>query len=185
MSDVEIKLGGRSVAEELFEPMCRLYDAVFSRPPFHWTDRHSEQHRARLRRLMDDPSFGIATAEADDDLIGFAYGAALGVDTRWWTGFLTPLPEELTTEREGRTFALVDLAVREDRRGRGIARRLLDALLGSRREERATLSVQPVATGSQAMYEHLGWRKVGRVEGVAGESAPFYDVYLLPLHPRP
>jgi len=54
-------------------------------------------------------------------------------------------------------------------------------LLASRSEERATLAVQPSAEESHAFYERLGWRYVGRLPGIEGESAPFFDIYWLPL----
>jgi len=78
--------------------------------------------------------------------------------------------------------AVIDLAVRRDWRRRGVGRRLLATLLDSRTEERATLSVQPLAEESQAFYRRLGWQCVGRVIGVEGETAPFYDIYWRSLH---
>jgi len=186
VQDVTPTLGDGQRAAELLDPICALYDAVFSRPPFHWTAQHSEQHRERLEQLVSNPTFGLATAQADDGrLVGFAYGVALKPDTRWWHGFTEPLPAEVTEEWSGRTFALIDLAVAVERRRQGIGRGLLELLLGSRREQRATLSVQPVAADTQAFYERLGWRLVGRVAGAPGESSPWYDVYVLPLQLKP
>lgn len=63
-------------------------------------------------------------------------------------------------------------------RGRGLGRRLHDALLGSRDEERATLTVQPTAVDTKAIYEHWGWWQVGQVEGGPTAPAPVFDVYL-------
>lgn len=83
----DILLGSRSLAEALFEPICQLYDAAFSRPPFHGTPEDSAHQRERLARLMADPAFGITAAQVGDDLIGFAYGVPLGPGTRWWDDF--------------------------------------------------------------------------------------------------
>jgi ribosomal protein S18 acetylase RimI-like enzyme len=175
-------LGGGQRAGELLDPLCALYDAVFSQPPFHWTNQHSRRHRERLVRHLDSPTFGLATAQAGDgDVVGFAYGTALPPDTRWWKGFTEPLPAEVGEEWPGRTFALIDLAVAVERRRQGIGRGLLDLLLGSRPEQRATLSMQPVAMDTKLFYERLGWQLVGRVAGEPGESSPWYDVYVLPL----
>jgi GNAT superfamily N-acetyltransferase len=162
-----------------------LYDEVFSQPPFRWTDDESEHHRQSLTRLMTNPTFGLVTAETGSDLIGFAYGVALPPDTKWWAGMAEPLPDELTAEWSGRTFAVIDLAVREDYRKRGIGRALLDTLLGNRREERTTLTVQPVATDTKEFYAYLGWRRLGTTQAPVGAVAPFFDVYLLPLHANP
>jgi ribosomal protein S18 acetylase RimI-like enzyme len=183
--DVTLALGDSQRAAELLDPICALYDSVFSRPPFHWTAEHSAQHRQRLEQLLDNPTFGLATAQAGNELVGFAYGVALRPDTRWWQGFTEPLQAEVTEEWPGRTFALIDLAVAVERRRQGIGRGLLELLLGSRRERRATLSVQPVATDTKMFYECLGWQQTGRVAGTPEESSPWYDVYGLPIQFMP
>lgn len=172
-------------AGALLDAICQLYDTVFSQPPFRWTDDESEHHRQSLARLMKNPTFGLMTAETADELVGFAYGVALGPDTLWWSSMAEPLPNELTAEWNGRTFAVIDLAVREDYRKRGIGRALLDTLLDNRQEERATLTVQPVATDTKEFYAHLGWQRLGTTQAPTGAVSPFFDVYLLPLHINP
>lgn len=184
-AEVQVRLGGRSMAEMLFDPICRLYDLVFSRPPFVWTDEESQHHRDLLARLMDEPSFGIVTAEAAGRLVGFAYGYALAPDTRFWQNFIEPVPEELTREWPGRTFILIDLAVDEAWRGRGLGRKLTEGLLASRSEQRAVLSVQPTATDTQAFYVHLGWQKVGRQTMPPGVVSPLFDIYVTELMSQP
>lgn len=184
--DVTVQLGTATTAEDLFEPICDLYDQVFSRPPFRWTDEESGHHRQLLTDLRTDPSFGIVTAQdPDQKLIGFGYGYTLRPDTKWWHNFLQPRPDELTKEWPGRTFALIDLAVAQQRRKHGLGRQLTDTLLASRSEERATLSVQPTATDTQAFYVHLGWHKVGRAEMPPGVVSPFFDIYVIELRPQP
>lgn len=176
-----VELGTSTTAEELFEPICELYDAVFSVPPHYWKPDESEQHRRRLRDLMARPTFGIAVATLHGELVGFAYGSQLSPETKWWEGFITPVSKDITTEWPGRTFALIDLAVENDWRGQGLGRKLHDTLLGSRDEERATLASQPSSTGVQAMYERWGWRNVGRLEGAPTDSAPQFDIFVKPL----
>jgi ribosomal protein S18 acetylase RimI-like enzyme len=178
---VQLALGNANTARALHDPICALYDEVFSAPPFHPKPDASQQHRRRLEDLLAGPWFGVTTATVNDELIGFAYGNRLAPTTKWWQGFLAPVPDELTAEREGRTFAVIELAVRADWRRHGVGRQLREVLLSSRGEERATLSVQPLAEESQTFYRRLGWQCVGRVVGVAGETAPFYDIYVLPL----
>lgn len=172
-------------AAYLLDPICRLYDAVFSQPPFRWTDDESDHHRQSLTELMASPTFGLVSAEAAGERVGFAYGVALAGGTLWWSRMTEPLPEEITAEWDGRTFAVIDLAVRQDFRKRGIGRALLDTLLHNRPEQRATLTVQPVATDTKAFYDHLGWQRLGTTEAPAGAVSPFFDVYLLPLHTKP
>lgn len=182
---VNIDLCSASEAERLIDPICDLYDETFSAAPFVWTDDESDHHRKMLRSLLTEPSFGIVTAKENGKLVGFAYGYTLPVTTRWWIGFHETLPPELTKERDGRTFALIDLAVQERWRTQGVGRQLIDTLLASRSEERATLSVQPTATGTQAFYNRLGWQKVGRTDAPPGAVSPAFDVYVIELCSRP
>lgn len=167
-------------AAALLDPICLLYDTVFSQPPFRWTDDESEHHRQSLIRLIANPACALVTANAADELVGFAYGVALKPGTAWWSGMTEPLPEELTAEWNGRTFAIIDIAVLEDYRKQGIGRALLDALLADRPEQRATLTVQPVAADTKAFYEHLGWKRVGTTRAPEGAVSPLFDVYLFP-----
>jgi ribosomal protein S18 acetylase RimI-like enzyme len=179
------QIDGRAASERLFEPICALYDQVFSQPPFRWTDEESQHHRKLLSDLMEEPTFGIASAEAGGRLAGFGYGYQLRPDTRWWQNFLEPVPDELAREWPGRTFALIDLAVDQAWRGQGLGRKLTEMLLGSRAEQRATLSVQPTAVDTQAFYVHLGWHKVGRKKMPPGVVSPFFDIYVVELEPQP
>ncbi len=176
-----VELGGAATAAAHFEEICRIYEDVFSRPPFAWDEHEGQRQRESLRHLMADPSFAVAVASAGQDTVGFAYGIRVPPDTRRWQGFVTPVPEEVTAEWEGRTFAVVDMAVRQQWRGRGLGRRLLETLVGSRDEERATLTVEPAAEATKAFYQHLGWRRVGRKRTGEGFFIPFFDVYVLPL----
>lgn len=180
-SSVTIHLGTPTIAQEHLEGIFQLYYDTFSKPPYQWPEGEETAFRQRLPRLATDPTFGIATAQADDQLIGFAYGYALRPNTTWWHGFLTPVAEELTTEWEGRTFALIDFAVAEDWRGQGIGRRLHDTLLASRSEARATLAMEPTAHEARAVYEHWGWVVVGRLRGPATDFAPEFDIMVRDL----
>jgi ribosomal protein S18 acetylase RimI-like enzyme len=91
-----------------------------------------------------------------------------------------PLPDDVTAEHAGRTFALTELLVRASWRRQGIGRELHELLLDGRPEERATLTVPPGAGAAQAAFRSWGWRKVARARGEDPE-APVLDVLLLPL----
>jgi GNAT superfamily N-acetyltransferase len=177
-ADVRIEIGGAELARPLLDPICDLYDQVFSVPPFFWREDESQMHRQRLLRLLDDPTFGITVAQNDAELVGFAYGFSLPPDTKRWSSLAEPAEPELTAEWLGRTFLLFDYAVAAPMRGRGIGRWLHESLLGSRREERATLTVQPTAIDTKRIYEHWGWWQVGQVDGGPTAAAPKFDVYL-------
>jgi hypothetical protein len=177
-TDARIEIGGAALARPLLEPICALYDEVFSAPPFFWREDESELHRQRLLRLLDDPTFGIAVAQAGGELAGFAYGFGVPPDTTRWDGLIGEASSELVAEWPARTFLLFDYGVQVTWRGRGVGRKLHDGLLGSRDEERATLTVQPTAKDTKAIYEHWGWRQVGQVDGGPTAAAPVFDVYV-------
>jgi GNAT superfamily N-acetyltransferase len=177
-AEVRIDLGGQELGGSLVDPNCDLYDEVFSEPPFHWRADEPELHRQRLEGLLADPTFGVVVAYVDEQLVGFAYGFAVAADTKRWSRLSAPVSPELVMEWPGRTFLLFDFAVRALLRGRGVGRALHDRLLGSRPEERATLTVQPVAVDTKAVYEHWGWRKIGEMDGGLTAAAPVFDVYL-------
>ncbi len=173
---IQVQLGTRATAQEYEEPIFQLYYETFSKPPYQWSDDEETAFRRRFARFATDATFGIAIAQTGDKFIGFAYGYTLRPDTSWWNGFVTPVPEELTTEQEGRTFALIDFAVAEAWRRQGIGRRLHDTLLSSRHESRATLAMEPAADEARAAYEHWGWRVVGRLRGPASDFSPEFDI---------
>jgi ribosomal protein S18 acetylase RimI-like enzyme len=104
--------------------------------------------------------------------------------TSWWRELTTPLPDEVTAEHPGRTFALAELVVRASWRRQGVGQALHDLILAGRPEERATLTVWPAATPAQNAFRAWGWRKVARTrDGRPG--SPVSDVLLtaLPTHP--
>lgn len=184
MDDVRVILGGADVARTHFDQICDLYDLVFADAPFVWSNDESANHRKNLRKLIEDPSFAISVATGKNStqrLIGFAYGVALGADTRWWSGLPAKEEVDFYSEWTGRTFALIDLAVHEAFRGRGYGKAVLASLLGSRNEERATLCVQPTARETQDIYLHLGWQHVGRKAGHPGSISPHWEVYAINL----
>jgi GNAT superfamily N-acetyltransferase len=106
--------------------------------------------------------------------------------TSWWRGLTTPLPDEVTAEHAGRTFAVTELLVRASWRRQGIGRELHELLLGGRAEERATLTVPPGAGAAQAAFRSWGWRKLARTRNDEG-GGPVLDVLVteLPWLPPP
>jgi GNAT superfamily N-acetyltransferase len=183
-SSVHVQLSTPETIQAHEESLFRLYYDAFSKPPYTWPKHGEAEFRRGLSRLARDATLGIVTAQTGAELIGFAYGHTLHPDTKWWDGFIVPVPEEVTTEHEGRTFALIDFVVAEAWRGHGIGRRLHDTLLSSRAEARVTLAVEPVAHESRAIYERWGWRVVGRLRGPATDFAPEFDIMVreLPLN---
>ncbi|MER8102573.1 GNAT family N-acetyltransferase [Kitasatospora sp. NPDC094016] len=93
--------------------------------------------------------------------VGFAHGAPLAPGTSWWRCLLTP-PDPAFTEETGlRTFALADLVVSPQWRGRGVGARIHEGLLAGRPERRATLLVDADHPKVRALYESWGYSPIG------------------------
>jgi GNAT superfamily N-acetyltransferase len=136
---------------------------------------------ARYRTARRQPGFVLAEARHGAFLVGYAFGMPLRPSTSWWRQLTTPLPEEVTAEHPGRTFALAELVVRPAWRRQGTGRSLHDLILVGRPEERATVSVTPEATAAQSAFRSWGWRRVARTRD-AGPGSPVADVLLMALH---
>jgi ribosomal protein S18 acetylase RimI-like enzyme len=134
--------------------------------------------RARVWRRQ--PGFALAEARHGGYLVGYASGMPLRPSTSWWRGLTMPLPEEVTAEHPGRTFAMTELLVRASWRRQGIGRELHELLLVGRPEERATLTVAPGAGAAQAAFRSWGWRKAGRTRGDE-PGGPVLDVLIISL----
>jgi ribosomal protein S18 acetylase RimI-like enzyme len=153
-----------------------LHDEVYADPPYRRTeDAGLFADRFRVQRRQ--PGFVLAQACHGGYLVGYAAGMPLRPSTSWWRDLTAPLPDELTAEHPGRTFALTELLVRASWRRQGIAHTLHDLILRNRPEERATLTVLPTATPAQNAFQKWGWRKVARTRDPCPGS-PVSDVLI-------
>ncbi|MDP8970782.1 MAG: GNAT family N-acetyltransferase [Actinomycetota bacterium] len=169
-------------AEALIDELVPVYADVYAEPPYlEGPEDVTDFTDTFQTRRLTQTGFRLVTAHTSE-LIGFTFGHTLRPGTGWWRGALTSLPDEFTAEPPGRTFAIIELAVRAPWRRRGVAGMLHDALLEDRPEERATLLVRPEATPAQAAYARWGWRKVGQIRRVP--TAPVYDALVLTLRAR-
>lgn len=156
-----------------------LHAQVYADPPYRQDDDavlFAQRFRVRRRQ----PGFALAEARHGGYLVGYAAGMPLRPSTSWWRDLTTPLPEEVTTEHPGRTFALAELLVRASWRRQGIAQSLHDLVLANRAEERATLTVLPAATAAQNAFQKWGWRKVARTRDPS-RGSPVSDVLVIAL----
>ena len=135
---------------------------------------------SRFRVLRRQPGFVLAEARHGGYLVGYALGTPLRPSTSWWRHLTAPLPDEVTTEHPGRTFALVELLVRASWRRQGIAEALHGQILAKRPEERATLTVLPTAIPAQHAFRKWGWRKIARTRD-AEPGSPVSDVLVITL----
>jgi ribosomal protein S18 acetylase RimI-like enzyme len=166
-------------AVRMLDAVRPIYADVYAEPPYGETAADVDDFARDWPRRASQPGFRLAVAYDGDQPIGFSFGHRLPADTAWWSGVLDDVPSDLIAERPGRTFAVIELAVRPEHRRRGVARRLHDALLAGRSEERVTLLCRPEAEPAQRAYSAWGYLRVARIRPFAG--APVYDAMLRSL----
>lgn len=153
-------LAGKQAAKHTDE-LQALHAEVYADPPYRRTQdaaTFADGFRVQVRQ----PGFVLAQARHGGYLVGYACGLPLRSSTSFWRNLTTRLPEEVTAEPPGRTFALAELVVRASWRRQGIAQALHDLVLRDRPEERAALVVLPAATPAQNAFRKWGWRKIAR-----------------------
>ena len=171
-------LDGQQAAGHVAE-LQALHAEVYADPPY-LRDDDAAQFASRFRVQRRQPGFVLAEARSGGYLVGYAAGMPLRPSTSWWKDVTTPLPDEVTAEHPGRTFALTGLLVRASWRRQGIAQALHDLILANRPEERATLTVLPAATPAQNAFQKWGWRKVARTRE-PGPGSPVSDLLVTTL----
>ncbi|MGW6925621.1 GNAT family N-acetyltransferase [Streptomyces sp. NPDC054950] len=160
------------------------YEEVYADPPYCEGPRDVAEFIDRYRRQIDArPGFRLVLARDSGEVVGFTYGYRLPADTGWWNNLLEPMPRQFTRETGGRTFAVIELAVRRPWRRRGVAAGLHARLLDGLPVERVTLTMrpEPEAAPAQSAYAAWGYRKVGRSH--PWPEAPVYDAMVLELRP--
>lgn len=166
-----------------FGELRALYSEVYAEPPYKWGEEHADLFAARFEVQRCQEGFALVEARDGTELTGLAFGVTLQPTTPWWNNLTSPLPAEVTTERPGRTFALVEMLVRAPWRRRHVAQGMHDLLLHDRPEERATLTVLPAAAPAQAAYAKWGWHRVAQKRNPLPGS-PLFDVLVKQLpHP--
>lgn len=114
--------------------------------------RTSVWDRHRLR-----PGFRLVAAREDERMLGFAWGYT-GERGQYWSDFISREVGSSVDEWIGGHFEFVELAVIPDARGRGIGRRLHDALLADLPHDRALLSTSAsVDDPAVRLYISSGW----------------------------
>lgn len=134
---------------------------------------HEDAFRTRTRNQVQRDGFTIVWARSSAaDLVGFSFGVPLAAG-QWWTGNASPPPAQIL---ESPKFAVIELMVRQEWRGRGLGRRLLDELIGERPEPYATLTTR-TNTPIRRRYARWGWEQVGTAQHTP--EAPVMDQLVL------
>jgi ribosomal protein S18 acetylase RimI-like enzyme len=179
VDQLTITIYGTDTALDQGDAVRDLYAEIYAEPPYHEGPAEVEDFASGWQRTIDQRDFRLVIARRADEPIGFAFGVPLGARTTWWDGALTPLSDEITTEYPGRTFAIIELAVRRPYRHQGVGRQLHTYLTAGLSEERITLLVRPEAPAPQRAYRSWGYRPVGRIQPFS--AAPVYDVMIKQL----
>ncbi len=150
-------LDGQQAAAHAGE-LQALHAEVYADPPYGQAgDAAAFAERFRVQRRQ--PGFVLAEARSGGYLIGYAAGMPLRPSTSWWRELTTRLPEDITAERPGRTFALIDLLVRASWRRQGIGHELHDLVLAP---ARGTGHADRAARGRPAQQ---AFRELGLAQG--------------------
>jgi ribosomal protein S18 acetylase RimI-like enzyme len=157
-----------------------LYVEVYAEPPYEWGDEHAALFTERFQTQCRQDGFALVEARDHRELAGIVFGLTVQPSSGWWQNLTTTLPAEVTTERPGRTFAIIELLVRAPWRRQHIAEAMHDLLLRDRPEERAILTALPAAAPAQAAYQKWGWHKVAQKRNPLPGS-PLFDLLIRPL----
>lgn len=179
LDGVVFHVHGPQTAARQLDTVRELYAAAFFRPPLDHGPRQLARMVDAWPRRLTAPGFRLVVAERDGEAIGCVYGHQLSPDTQWWDGALEPLPDDVATERAGRTLVVIDLMVRDEWRRRGIAEALHLHLLAGRAEERVTLLVEPINEPARQAYRKWGYRVVGRIQPFA--DSPKFEAMIKEL----
>jgi GNAT superfamily N-acetyltransferase len=156
-----------------------LYAEIYAEPPYNEGPDEADGFASGWHRTIDQRNFRLVIARRADEPIGFAFGVQLRARTKWWNGALTSLPDDVTTEYAGRTFAIIELAVRRPYRRQGVGHQMHTHLIAGLSEERITLLVRPEASAPRQAYLSWGYRALGQIQPFSG--APIYTAMIKQL----
>jgi GNAT superfamily N-acetyltransferase len=182
VDDLTLRHHDARQAREIANDLAAAYrEAYIGTPQEHDPFYSAERFIQRFNGYTAAPGFELVTAHYGDQLVGYVFGYALPPGARWWDGLIDPVPDGFTDETGRRTFAINELHVRDQWRGRGIASRLHTELINHRPEDRATILVRP-GNPARDTYLHWGYQVIGRLQPYP--DSPVYDALILNLRER-
>ncbi len=167
-----------TTAPERLETVQNLYAEVYAEPPYCDGPAEVEAFASRWPRRLAQTHFRLVIAHRGGEAIGFTFGHQLGVPTRWWDGAVEPLPDSVIAEHNGRTFAIIEMGVRQPYRCRGVATQLHEHVIAGLPHERTTLLAHPEADAPRHAYTSWGYRSVGRIRPYT--DGPVLDAMIKP-----
>jgi hypothetical protein len=119
-------------------------------------EREWEASHAFVSRYAGEPDFRGFVAIGDATIIGMGFGARSEPGQWWHDKVAAQVGADHPALHDA--WALVELAVLPDYRGRGIGGALHDALLAAQPCPRTLLSTEMTNMRARTMYERRGWR---------------------------
>nr|WP_035956231.1 acetyltransferase [Kitasatospora sp. NRRL B-11411] len=130
----------------------------------------------------DAPGRGTGGTSGIGTAVGYAYGNTVGPGDGYWQRLAEPLPAGFTATP---VLALREIGVRPPWRGTGAARRIHDALLADRPEQRVALMVNPLAGEGKVLRLYEGWGYRGYNSQAGTPLSPELTAMIRPIHPEP
>jgi ribosomal protein S18 acetylase RimI-like enzyme len=176
IDDLTLTVHRRGTALKELDNIAPLYATAYGEAPYYESPDEVAEFCQGWPHRVDQPSFRLIVARLHGEPVGFSFGHQLVPTTRWWTGMIDEVDQDLIREYPGRTFAVIELAVEAALRRHGIARELHTYLLAGLVEERATLLVRPDAIAARSAYLSWLYRPIGRLQPFPG--GPIYDAMM-------
>jgi len=177
---IELHEADGAQAARRIDEYTEAYAVAHAEQPYSYGEEYADLFRRRFETQRQEAGFVLVEARTTGTLIGLGLGVTLTPTTSWWQNLLSPLPPDVTEERDGRTWALTDLMVDPAWRRLHLAEAIHDRLLEGRPEERATMTVLPAAPAAQAAALKWGWDKLGQKRNRL-PGAPIFDVMVKTL----
>jgi GNAT superfamily N-acetyltransferase len=162
----------------LREPLLAVYLA----------SHHDQQHNPWFGpgpfwdRLADlyapTRDFGLVAAWLDETMIGYAFGSPKDNPASTWEMTRRELPEVPFPGDSTPVYIFREFAVHPGHQRKGYGRMIHDALLKNRPEPLAHLLVR-ADNPAKDIYQHWGWRAIGKVQPFA--DSPTMDAMVLRL----
>jgi GNAT superfamily N-acetyltransferase len=166
-------------AADQLDAFLAAYEEIYAEPPYCEGPSDVAAFIEHFYAHTERAGMRLVLARHGDEVVGFTYGYLLPASSPWWSNVQEDLSEEFVREDGARTWVILELAVRQKWRRRGVAARLHDRLLDGLQVERVTLTVrpEPEAHAAQSAYAAWGYQQVGMSH--PWDEAPFYTAMVL------
>lgn len=179
LDEVTVTVHRHGTGLDELDTVKEIYANAYAEEPYNEGPDDVAEFCAGWPSRVAQQSFRLVVAQRRGQALGFAFGHQLTTNTRWWSGLIGHVDDDVSTERPGRTFAVIELAVLQALRRSGIGHELHTHLLAGLTQERATLLVRPDAVAARSAYLAWGYRSIGLLQPFP--DGPTYDAMITEL----